>query len=144
MVTGEHPHLYLLSLHYKERRQLKLFSPNSGPPYPSRRIHPSGCVITTRWNDYKNRNLRSFSAKNELFLSHTPHLPTLHTRWAHPVLAAISYAHKINLACAPRASNFLTVRVCSTLASVHCIRPRSLTLRTTKAELLRSVLPPST
>jgi hypothetical protein len=36
-----------------------------------------------RWNDHRNRNLGSISAKNELFLSPTPHLPTLHTRRAH-------------------------------------------------------------
>jgi hypothetical protein len=28
-------------LYWKERRQLKLFSPNSDPPYPSRWTHPS-------------------------------------------------------------------------------------------------------
>jgi hypothetical protein len=26
----------------------KLFSPNSGPPCPSRRTHPSGCMMTEK------------------------------------------------------------------------------------------------
>jgi hypothetical protein len=61
----------------------KLFSPKSGPPYPSRRTHPSGCVMTKRWNNYRNCNLGSVSAKKIIFLSPTPCLPTLRTHRAH-------------------------------------------------------------
>jgi hypothetical protein len=64
----------------------KLFSPNSGPPYPSRR-HPSHVLEVDRveglWST-KKCNLESVSAKNKLFLSPNLFLPThLYSRPAH-------------------------------------------------------------
>jgi hypothetical protein len=54
----------------------KLFSPNSGPPYPSRRTTRQVAWWPKRWNDHKNRNLGSISAKNIIFLSPTACVPT--------------------------------------------------------------------
>jgi hypothetical protein len=57
----------LCNLYYKERRQLKFFSPNSGPPYPSRWTHPSYVFLRwVGWKDYKvqkKRNWRAFLPK---------------------------------------------------------------------------------
>jgi hypothetical protein len=55
---------------------LKPFSPKSGPPYPSRRTTRQVSVMTKRYNDHKNRNLGSVSAKIVMFFSPTLRLPT--------------------------------------------------------------------
>jgi hypothetical protein len=64
---------------------LKTFLTQFDSPYPLRRTHLSGCVMTKRRNDHRNCNLGSVSAKNELLFSPTPHLPTLYTRRANQV-----------------------------------------------------------
>jgi hypothetical protein len=69
-------------LYYKERRQLKTFLTKFGSAYPSRRTHLSGCVMTKKGNDYKNRILRSISAKYIIFFT----LP-VSTHHAYPLLA---------------------------------------------------------
>jgi hypothetical protein len=49
----------------KNENYWKLFSSNSYPPYPSCRTHPLGYRRTKRWNNLRNRNLRSDSVKNK-------------------------------------------------------------------------------
>jgi hypothetical protein len=60
----------------------KLFSPNSGPCYPSHRPHPPGCMMTKRWNDHRNCNLETVSAKKNSFLTHRGLTHLSYPRWA--------------------------------------------------------------
>jgi hypothetical protein len=53
----------LLVYTIRSKNNWKLFSPNSDLSYPSHQTHLSGCMMTKRWNDHKNRNLESVSAK---------------------------------------------------------------------------------
>jgi hypothetical protein len=48
-------------------------------PDPPVRLHDN----QKRWNNHRNHNLGSVSARNIIYLSPTTSLSTLHTRWAH-------------------------------------------------------------
>jgi hypothetical protein len=52
----------------------KLFSANLGPSYPSRRTHPSGYIMTKKWNNHKIAIWGAFLPKSEFFLP-TPTIP---------------------------------------------------------------------
>jgi hypothetical protein len=70
---------FFLYLYYKERRQLKAFLTQTGPVLPLTSDPPVTCFWKwIGWKDYevpKNRNLKSVSAKNEIFSHRVRSLP---------------------------------------------------------------------
>jgi hypothetical protein len=68
---------------------LKLFSPNSGPSYPSHRVHLSGCVMTKKSGmTLKSQLGKRFCQHCIFFLTHRhPTRPPNPLLWAHPLIA---------------------------------------------------------
>jgi hypothetical protein len=66
-------HFYIYTIRSEDN--WKLFSHNSGPPYPSRRTYLSGCVMTKKVERPQKSQFGERFYQNELLFSPIPHLP---------------------------------------------------------------------
>jgi hypothetical protein len=100
--------LHQCILYYKERRQLKTFLTQFGPVLPLTPDPPVRlCDDRKGGMTIKIAIWEAFMPKT-YFLSPTPHLPTLHTHWAH-----FSFPIPIPVAAYPRLESVASNSVCT-------------------------------